>query len=67
MKKTIFLILYLLFILLTFLFASTTFTGISHSAYIRSISLLAFLPIVFLAMTILFYKLYKKGKAEQFA
>ena len=65
MKKTIFLILYLLFILLTFLFASTTFTGISHSAYIGSNILLAFLSIVFLALTILFYKLYKKEKAKK--
>ena len=65
MKKVLFLILYLICFLLTCLFASTTFLGINSSAYMGSIILLAILTAIFLTLTILLFKAYKKAKEKK--
>lgn len=62
MKKMFYLIMCLIFLLLTFFFGSTALLGIRSYAYIGSIILLAIFSIVFLLLTVLFYKLYKKSK-----
>ena len=64
MKKVFFLLAYLLNFFLTFFCFSTTMLGIRQEAYFVSIIFLVLMTIIFLFLTILFYKLYKKSKIK---
>ena len=65
MKKVFFLILYLLSFLSTAFVGSTVFLGIRQGANTGSIAILAALALLFLAATVVFYKLYKLYKEEE--
>ena len=65
MKKFLYLILYLINFFLTFFIFSTVSLGIQKNALIGSIIFLLIIGIIFLLLTILFYKLYKKAKNNQ--
>ncbi len=62
MKKYMSLIGYIICFILSAFLLTTTFAGIKQSAYIGSVILLAILSIVFIILTILLYKVYRKNK-----
>ena len=62
MKKFLYLILYLINFILTFFVFSTVSLGIQKNALLGSIIILLIMGVIFLLLSILFYKLYKKEK-----
>lgn len=65
MKKVFFMILYLLSFLATAFVGSAAFLGIRQRANAGSIAILVALALLFLAATVVFYKLYKLYKEEE--